>query len=100
MLLDYFKRRTWTFNDVNMRRVYQVMSEEDHEHFPVILRAEDYETHAYNSANGIRKYFFKENDDDLKIALRRYKLFNILHNLLIAVIYGNALYFLYAYLLK
>lgn len=99
MLLEYFISRTWKFRDVKMRQLYRVMSEEDHKTFPVNLRAEDYEAHASICTNGIRKYFFKENDEDLKLALKRYKLFYILHNLLLAVIYGFVLYFFFVFVM-
>lgn len=94
-LLDYFMQKSWDFNDSNMRKLYNVMSEQDHRDFPVIIKPEEYEDHAYRGTDGLRKYFFKENDADLLIARKRYKLFNILHNLLLALVYGCLLYLMY-----
>lgn len=92
-LLDYFMQKAWHFDDINMRNLYRSMSKQDHEDFPVTLKAEDYEGHAYRGTDGLRKYFFKENDADLLIARKRYKLFNILHNMLLALVYGCLIYF-------
>ena len=100
ILLDFFASRTWKFNDINMRQLHRDMSKEDHDDFPLTLRAEDYEPHTKTTSDGFRKYFFKENDNDLKSALKLYKLFNLLHNLLLAVIYGFIFYFVYIYFLK
>lgn len=91
-LLDYFMQKSWEFNDSNIRSLYKVMSEQDHRDFPVIIKAEDYESHAPRGTNGMRKYFFMENDADLLIARKRYKLFNILHNMLLALVYGFLIY--------
>lgn len=94
-LLDYFMQKSWNFGDSNMQNLYKIMSEKDREDFPVIIRPEDYEGHAYRGTDGLRKYFFKENDADLLTARKRYKLFNILHNMLLALVYGSLLYFVY-----
>lgn len=96
-------QKTWNFGDSNMRKLYKNMSEKDHEEFPVIFRAEDYEKHAYRGTNGLRKYFFKENDTDLLIARKRFKLFNVLHNMLLALVYGSlfySVYFVYSIIAK
>jgi alcohol-forming fatty acyl-CoA reductase len=94
-LLDYFMQKSWKFDDINMRDLYRTMSKQDHADFPVIMKAEDYEPHAYRGTDGLRKYFFKENDDDLLIARKRYKLFNVLHNMLLALVYGCLIYFFF-----
>lgn len=96
-LLEYFMMRTWVFNDINMRSLYNQMSEQDHEEFHVRITSEAYEPHGRNCVEGFRRYFFKENDEDLKIAKSRYKLFYVLHNTLLAIFYGILLYFLYAF---
>lgn len=95
ILLDYFLSRTWKFHDVNMRTLYQDMDKKDHKDFPVQVLLDDYDEHARRFPGGLLKYFFKENDDDLKIARKRYKMFYVLHYLLLAVIYGSIAYTIY-----
>lgn len=94
-LLDYFMQKSWKFDDSNMFELYRNMSEKDHQDFPVTLKPEDYEKHCTRGCNGLRKYFFKENDADLLIARKRYKLFNVLHNLLLVLVYGSLAYSVY-----
>lgn len=94
-LLDYFMQKSWEFDDANMFELYRNMSEEDHRDFPVTIKPEDYEKHLTNGTNGLRKYFFKENDADLLIARKRYKLFNVLHNLLLGLVYGCFVFSVY-----
>lgn len=88
--------RTWDFDDSNMQTLYHSMSKRDHEEFPVIVRAEDYELHGERGTAGLRRFFFKENDEDLKVANKRYKLFNVLHKLVKAMGYGLLLFVLYS----
>lgn len=88
MLLDFFLSQTWKFEDLKMRTLYRDMDKTDHEDFPVTMTSEDYEKHGYQGVQGLVKYFFKENDDDLKIARKRYKMFYMLHNIFLAVVYG------------
>lgn len=88
MLLQFFMSRSWKFNDVKIREIYRSMSAIDHEDFPVTMTSADYEKNGYQGIEGLLKYFFKEDQDDLKIARKRSKMFKVLHNLLLAVVYG------------
>lgn len=97
-LLEYFMIRTWNFDDINMRSLYNSMSETDHEEFHVRIKAEDYEPHGEKCTKGLCRYFFKENDDDMKIARNKYKLFYVLHHTLRVIIYGALSFFLYSFL--
>lgn len=97
-LLEYFMSRTWDFDDVNMQTLYSSMSKRDHEDFPVRLRAEDYEIHCVRGTDGLRKYFFKETDEDLPAARRRFKIFRVMHYFVLAVFYGSLAYFLFCYI--
>jgi Male sterility protein len=99
-LLEYFMSQTWDFEDINMQEIYHSMSKKDHEDFPVVIKSEDYEIHGVRGTEGLRKYFFKENDEDLKVAKRRYAMFAVMHKVLLAIVYGLSIYTLYSLTIK
>lgn len=93
----FFMGSTWKFSDKNMQKMYASMSEADHADFPCTLTTE-YEQHSLNAAEGLRKYFFKESDDDLPKAQRKYKILRVVHVVFVALIYSLFVYLAYKFL--
>lgn len=91
----YFNEHSWKFSDINMQKVYSRMNAGDHEEFPCIARAEDYEQHYCSAINGIRKYFLKESEEDLVAARRQLKVMKVLQFAFLASIYASCAYFIY-----
>lgn len=84
--------RSWEFEDDKMRRMYNEMSDKDHEDFPVRLGPEEYETHVIKGTEGLMKYFFKESEDDAELARKRLTRLNALHNFFLVSVYGLLFY--------
>lgn len=77
-LLSHFLEHQWKFSNDNMLKVTSLMSDQDHRDFPCTGTGEKYDEYIESMVDGIRKYFFKENDADLLVARRKYrKLTNI-----------------------
>lgn len=76
------------------------MSPDDHHHFPCTLTTDDYESAIQTTADGMRKFFFKDTDEDSLKAQRKYQILRKLHFILLVIVYGTLAYILYAILLK
>lgn len=73
------------------------MSEDDLKDFPCTLTTQ-YEQHSLNAAEGLRKYFFKESDEDLPKAQRKYKILRVVHFVFLCLIYSSLIYLFYKFL--
>lgn len=93
----FFMGSTWKFNDTNIQKLYSSMSDDDHKDFPCRLTTK-YEQHSLNAAEGLRKYFFKESDEDLPKAQRKYKILRVVHVVFLFFFYSSFTYLLYAFL--
>lgn len=91
----YFMNSTWKFDDTKMRKLYSNMSSDDLREFPCILKPEDLEPQLINSCHGTRKYYFKESDEDLPRARRKYKIFEAIHYLFLTIFVSALGYFIY-----
>lgn len=47
---------------------------------------------------GLRKYFLKESEDDLKFALKKLKILDLAHYILLFILYGCSIYIMYTFL--
>lgn len=92
---SYFGCSTWKFSDTNMQQLYSFMSPDDHHHFPCTLTVDDYASHIQTTADGIRKFFFKDTDADSLAAQRKYQFLRKLHYILLLIIYSTLAYILY-----
>lgn len=99
-LYFYFHHRSWTFADKNMKRISSLMSDEDLQLFYCIPSSEEYEVHAPKSIDGLRKYLFLENDDDLVEARKKYKKLKIIRQIFLALLYCSFGYFCYWLMMK
>lgn len=93
-LYNYFTDHSWVFSNDNMKQIFSRMSEEDHEEFPCTATADDFAPYVSNNMNGLRKYFFKETDEDLTAARRKYLCFKIVNNVIWGCLYTYVAYFL------
>lgn len=93
----FFMGSTWKFSDENMQKMYSSMSEDDLKDFPCTLTTQ-YEQHSLNAAEGLRKYFFKESDEDLPKAQRKYKILRVVHFVFLCLIYSSLIYLFYKFL--
>lgn len=99
-LYSYFNDNHWTFADQNMQKIYATLNKRDLQDFPCFASADHYEQHYLNTVNGIRKYFFKETDEDLVEARLKYQKLTILRYIVLGLIYGSLAYCLCPRLLK
>lgn len=97
--MEYFMNSTWKFDDTKMQKLYSSMSPDDLSEFPCIERPGESQSHVVHAFNGIRKYFFKETDEELAGARRKYKLLTATHNLFLILFYSAVGYMIY-YLTK
>lgn len=76
------------------------MTPSDRENFTVSMLEFSLSTDEYmkNMVSGSRKYFFNETKEDLKKALKKMKIFKILHYILLFMIYTAMLYIGYKFL--
>lgn len=93
-VLDYFLRKDYRYDDRVMKSLYDKMSKEDHEVFPVIIDTEGIRYHAEETLDGIRKYFFKETPEDNKIAVKRLEILKNIHYTFLVIFYSVVLYIL------
>lgn len=87
-VLEYFFKRNYSYEDYNMRRLYEQMSKIDHAEFPVmvdILKMRDYVT---ETLDGARKYLFKMSVEDCRAASVKLKYLKIAHYTFITILYS------------
>jgi alcohol-forming fatty acyl-CoA reductase len=94
-MLSYFAERMWKFNDDNKLKVYQLMSPEDLQLFPCHARNDEYEKMYDETLIGFSKYVFKQTEEDLLEARRKYKILYVAHHLFLAVLYCGLLFIAY-----
>lgn len=99
-LYSYFDHRSWIFSDTNINRISSLLSEEDHRTFYCIPSSDEYELHAPKVVDGLRKYLFLENDDDLLEARRKFKKLKIVQDILLVTLLISCGYFCYWLLMK
>lgn len=88
-LLTIFTQNSWKFSEKNMQNLHSLMTPEDHENFYCVLKKEDGSDEQIKSAvDGIRKYFFKENEKDLVEARIKYKKLKVLRIVLLLIIFS------------
>lgn len=61
----------FTFDNQNMLKVYEHMTNDDHVNFPCTMDSKDFEQFVMDTANGLRVYFLKETEEDLTQAKRK-----------------------------
>lgn len=98
-VLDYFMDKDYRYEDSIMKSLYEKMSKEDHESFPVLIDTEKTRFHVEDTLDGIRKYFFKETPEDHKIAMKRMEILKFVHYSFLILFYSVIGYFLCQYLL-
>lgn len=86
--------RPFKFENPNMRKLYHSMTLSDHHFFPCTVGLMEVEKYKINSIDGIRKFYFRETEDDLKSAKKRMRVLQIIDFILNLAI-GVALYFVY-----
>lgn len=94
-LYSYFDSKTWTFPDDNLKILHSIMSAQDHDDFLCTGRGEDYEQHYVDAMNGIRKFFFKETDEDLVRARRKLKVLKVFDRGIKMLFFSSLAYIIY-----
>lgn len=92
LFFSFFVGSTWNFSDGEMRKIYLNMSSEDHEEFPCIVNPDDFQSHSFSTTKGLRKYFFKESDEDLLKARKKLRMLKIAHDIFWVFIYSSFVY--------
>lgn len=99
-LYSFFVNNTWTFHNDNMKKIHSILSVEDHEEFPCTAAGEEFEPYLINEMRGVRKYFFKESDEDLVYARRKYKILKMISYTFFVIFYSSIAYYLILYINK
>lgn len=89
--------RSWKFEDENMVELNKKMTPSDRDNFTVSILefSRSVDEYMENIANGSRKYFFNETEEDLKKALKKLKIFKMFHYILLFMIYTALFFFGY-----
>lgn len=94
-LLTYFAERTWKFHDDNRMKLEQAMSKTDELDFPFRIDPVEFQSMYESCTMGLSKYFFKETEEDLEMARRKYKILYIVYHSIFAVFYSCCFYLFY-----
>lgn len=94
ILLFFFGDSTWNFDNSNTRKLHETLLDEE-ERFSFKYTLEEHDLFYKNQINGIRKYFYKENDEDLKYARKKLRYFKIVDRILMTTIYSTLAYIAY-----
>lgn len=77
-----------------MRKLYHLMTLDDHLFFPCTVGLMEVEKFKINIIDGIRKFYFRETEDDLKSAKNKMRMLQIF-DFILNLATGVALYFVY-----
>lgn len=80
-VFDYFCSNQWTFVTDNVKRLRDLQSTHDKEHFNCDVRQLDWDAYARLGWLGCRKFILKEDDSTIEYARRRYKVICLLYYL-------------------
>lgn len=91
-LVSYFMSRTWKMNNSNLIKLHGIMDKTESFCFDRTIKED---AACLNWAiSGLRKYYFKESEKDLDAALRKLKMIDIAHYILLFILYGCSLFIL------
>ncbi|XP_063836545.1 fatty acyl-CoA reductase wat-like [Ostrinia nubilalis] len=95
-VLSYFCTKDIEFCNRRTQELWQKTSEEDKQLFPFSMAELDWRDYFQDYYLGIRRYLFKENDDNLPQARIKWKRLYYLHQLVTMLFYFLALYALWS----
>lgn len=70
-LYDYFTAKEFIFKYGNIQKIYDEMSPEDRDTFPVDVTRVDWEEYTSLMYVGIKKYLFKEDENPTQKSLKK-----------------------------
>lgn len=97
-VLDYFFKRSYRFENANMRQLYEKMNKMDHSEFPVTMNAQDLMEYASKTIDGARKHLFKMTEEDCQAAAEKVKYLKIAHYTFIIMFYTTVALFANSFL--
>lgn len=97
--LMYFTTHDWVFDTDNFRSLAKDLCELDKVPFSIAYITEGLLEYGSLCMLGGRRYLFKESDDSIKIAFRRFKMFELADRLLKLALFVGLAYVMRSYLL-
>lgn len=62
---------TFTFDNHNIIKIEELMTDGDRIHFPCTMKSKDFEQFVTDTIQGLRVYFLRETDQDLEAARKK-----------------------------
>lgn len=94
-LMSYFTLQTWVFQADNRSELFKIMTEQDHQEFPVKATYEECLQTTEAAVVGWPKYFFNQTEQETVEARKKYKVLFVLHYMFLALLYSGLIYTFY-----
>ncbi|KAG5679399.1 hypothetical protein PVAND_008967 [Polypedilum vanderplanki] len=98
-VIEFFTNNQWHFDDDNVIRLWNTMTPHDKKLFKFNLWSIEWHHFFELYVKGIRKYIYKEDEDTLEVARKRYRRITIIHYLMLFAICASLFYGAYKILM-